>query len=353
METTHLRGPGALIAALPVLLGFPPTESVVIVSIRRGGEVGVILRLDRRDCLNPDVASPLAWSVSGHLVKDHAQLVVLVSYTDDDVRLGCPAMDALRPAVADVVDEVDAWAVVRGRYFSPGCVRESCCPLEGRAVPAAPDAPGKALRTAGSTHRGIEASPDVRFEVDEATRRRVARAGARWRERRDDGIVAWRRESFSRWEKALEAVRRDRCPAEAESGALIEALQDRRFRDAIVVSFVSGSAEVAMGVLDGSADGEVSRALATLLSPDEGSPPAPEKVAPAWDLLGFLTANARRRRRAPSLTLCAILAWWEGDGDACRALLHRAHEAEPGYRLAGLLECTVLAGIDPGWRRAA
>ena len=74
---------------------------------------------------------------------------------------------------------------------------------------------------------------------------------------------------------------------------------------------------------------------------------------PLWDLLGFLTAHARTRRQAPTLTLCAVLAWWEGDAEACQGLLARAHAAEPGYRLAGLLECTVLAGIDPGWKRAA
>ncbi len=353
METTHLRGPGELIAALPALLGFRPDESVAIVSIRQGGEVGVVLRLDRQDCLNPDVASPLAWSASGHLVKDGADSAVMVSYTDEDVRLGCPAMDSLRPAVAEVVEEVETWAVVRGRFFSPGCLRESCCPIEGRAVPATPHLPGKAVRAFTPTHGGFGASPDARFEVDEAARRRVARAGIRWRDQRDDDIVAWRRRSFSRWADALEGMLRDRCPTEAEAGALIEALQDRRIRDAIVVSFVSGSAGVAVGVLDGSADGKVSEALRTLLSPGEGVPPVPKAIAPVWDLLGFLTAHARRRRRAPSLTLCAMLAWWEGDDDSCRSLLARAHQAEPGYRLAGLLECTVLAGIDPGWRRAA
>jgi hypothetical protein len=258
----------------------------------------------------------------------------------------------LRPAVAEVVGEVEAWAVVAGRFFSPGCARETCCPIEGRAVPVVPDLPGRGVQAAAPAHGSPGAFPDARFEVDEPTRRRVARAGDRWRGQRDGDVVSWRRRSFSMWQEALEGLCRDRLPTEAEAGRLIEALQDRRIRDAIVISFVPGSDEVALGVLEGNADGEVSKALRVLLSPSEGAPPLPAAVAPAWDLLGFLTAHARRRRRAPGLTLCAILAWWEGDSDCCRSLLGRAHEAEPGYRLAGLLECTVLAGIDPGWKRA-
>ncbi|MBN2177656.1 MAG: DUF4192 domain-containing protein [Demequinaceae bacterium] len=352
MESTRLHGPGALVAAIPSLLGYRPSESVVVVSLRRRGEVGILLRVDRVDCLHPDIAEPLARSIAGRLVQDHAIGAFLVSYTEDHVRLACPALDSLRPVVADAVEEVETWAVVGDRYFFPGCARESCCPAKGRPVPEAPAWWGPPIEVASIPHRLATVSPDAQFEVDETARRRAARAGERWWAHRGDDVVAWRRRSYVLWRKAVEGMRFDRYPVGAEAGKLIEALQDRRVRDAVLVSLLPGSGKVARGVLDGSADDRVSEVLRTLLSPEDGTPPAKEAIGPAWNLLGWLTAHARVNSRAPTLTLCAVLAWWEGDGEACRGLLARAHDAEPGYRLAGLLECTVLAGIDPGWKRA-
>lgn len=353
VESTALRGPGEFLAALPAILGYQPRESVVVVSIRRGGEVGIVLRVDREDCSNPDIAPLLSRSISGHLVRDRATGAFLVSYTDDDVRLECPALEGLRPSIAKVVDEVETWAIMRGRFFSPGCVRESCCPIRGRPVPAARAISDSVVGVRLPAHGLARSFPDAGFEVDEAAKRRVARAGDRWRACREEDIVAWRKHSFAIWEKAIEGATQDRFPTETDTGRLLEALRDRRIRDAILVSFMPDSGGVAHGVLDGSADDEVSRVLRVLLSPRDGAPPTLDAIAPAWDLLGYLTAHARIRLRAPSVTLCAILAWWEGDDEACRCLLARAHEAEPGYRLAGLLECTVLAGVDPGWKRVA
>ncbi len=138
-----------------------------------------------------------------------------------------------------------------------------------------------------------------------------------------------------------------------ESGRLVVALRDRRVRDAVLVSLLPGWGDLAPRVLEGSGDDQVSRAMRVLLSPGEGRPPERDLVEPVWDLCGWLIAHARSDSKAPMLTLCSVIAWWEGDESSCRTLLRRAHASEPGYRLAGLLECTVLAGIDPGWRRAA
>src|SRR5690349_24121323 len=40
-----LNRPGALIAALPALLGFVPAESLILVSLERG-QIGAVLRVD-------------------------------------------------------------------------------------------------------------------------------------------------------------------------------------------------------------------------------------------------------------------------------------------------------------------
>lgn len=354
MESTRsLHGPGALIAAIPTLLGFAPRESVVVVSLRHRGEVGVILRVDRADCVRPDSAAPLARALAGHLSRDQAEAAVLVSFTEDDVRLACPALDAIRPVIAEVIDDVECWAVRSGRFFSPGCARESCCPTRGRPIPPSDPTDAPVVRVSARPHRLSGANPDGDYDVDEPARRRSARAGERWWAHRDADPTGWRKRSFTSWKAALTATRAGTLPSDAVCGKLIAALQDRRFRDAVLISLMPGSGKVSRGVLDGTADEEVSRVLRVLVSPEDGVRPDPALIANVWSLLGWLTAHARVALRAPTLTLSAVLAWWDGDEGACRSLLLRAHESEPGYRLAALLECTLLAGIDPGWKRAA
>jgi hypothetical protein len=348
-----LHGPGDLLATIPSLLGYTPQESVVAISLRSRGEIGVILRVDRIDCLHPDTAAPLARSIADHLSRDRAEGAVLVSYTADDVRLACPALDALRPAITEVIDDVEAWAVRNGRFFAPGCARESCCPTRGRPVPSYDTTAAVVSKVLVRPHGLAGSTPDGCHDVDEAAKRRAARAGERWCLHRDEDPVSWRRRSFASWGAALTAARSGTLPGGAVAGKLIAAFQDRRMRDAVLVSLIPGSRPVARGVLDGTTDDEVSRVLRALLSPNEGIRPEPKVLAPAWDLLGWLTAHARAAQRAPMLTLCAMLAWWDGDTEACRTLLLRAQESEAGYRLAALLECTLLAGIDPGWKRAA
>jgi hypothetical protein len=348
-----LHGPGDLIAALPGLLGYSPRESVVIVGVGPAEELTIILRVDRADLLRADAAAGLARSVAAGLVRSGARLAVIVAFTDADVRLACPAIDALRPALEGAVDEAEGWAVRRGRFFAPGCARESCCPSVGRVVPPAPVALATRPRVRAEAHGRLASAPDAAYAANEAARRRVARAGDRWWAHREQDGAAWRSASFAAWRAALQEVSLDRVPSDPDSGRLVAALRDRKVRDAVLVSLLPGWENLAPRVLEGSGEEQVARALRVLLAPGEGRPPERDTVEPVWDLCGWLTARARADRRAPMLTLCAVIAWWEGDEPACRDLLRRAHASEPGYRLAGLLECTVLAGIDPGWRRAA
>ncbi len=349
----HIRGPGELIATIPVLLGFEPRESVVLVAILEGGKLGVLLRVDRTDCLQPDVASPLVRGIVAHLARDGARSVVAVSFTDDAVRLDCAATDALRPALLAAGIDVEGWAVVDGRYFSPGCAKYTCCPQNGTVVPTAV-ARNRKLASVRMYPHGSEAgrAPTTR-SPGEPSRRRAARAGDRWWAHRERDGATWRRDSFALWRGAWKAAARGDMPTDAHAGKLVAALQDRAVRDAVVVSLLPGRLATARGILAGSAPNQVSAALDVLLSPEQGRRPTDSLVAVAWELCGRLTSLARQDQRAPTLTLQALIAWWDGDSVVCRDMLEGAQAAEPGYRLAGLLECTLLAGIQPGWKRAA
>ena len=234
-----LHGPGELVAALPALLGYTPRESVVVVGVGPADELVTVLRVDRSDLLSAECGAAVGRSTAAQLVRSGARLAVMVSYTEDDVRLACPAIDALRPALDGAVEDAEGWAVRDGRYFAPGCARESCCPAAGRAVPGAPRVVATSPRVRTEAHGGLAAAPDAAYTVDEATRRRVARAGERWWAHREQDPGAWREESFRSWRQAVEEMSRDEEPGDPAAGRLVFALQDRRIRDAVLVSHAS------------------------------------------------------------------------------------------------------------------
>ncbi len=349
--TDALYGPGELIAAVPQLLGFTPDESVVAIAVRADSTVSTVLRVDRRDCLDPTLAGPLGRSAAAHMERAGASHAFVVSFTRDAVPLTCPAIEALRPALAAVVESVDAWACVNGRYFAPGCARESCCPDGGRAVPALPQLAGPA-RAHAVSHGLSRLDPAASRPVDEPQRRKTARAGQRWWARRD-GDREWRLESLEMWRQALGDARGMALPSEADAGKLVVALRDTRVRDAVLVSLVPGQASAAGRLASHGTDADAADALDAILNVERGRAPAAATCEAFWELAGWLTALSRQAQRAPLLTLCGLMAWWEGDAQEASALVDAAVAVDPDYRLARLLECTLVAGISPGWLRAA
>ncbi|PRC42696.1 DUF4192 domain-containing protein, partial [Mycobacterium sp. ITM-2017-0098] len=108
---SSLDRPGALIAALPAVLGFVPVSSVVLVTAA-GGEMGAVLRADLSDA--PEKLCQLAGLASA----SGAEIAIAVIV--DDKGAGCPMcadehrqlMDALTDELADHGVELIAAHVV-------------------------------------------------------------------------------------------------------------------------------------------------------------------------------------------------------------------------------------------------
>src|ERR1700753_198727 len=108
----ELNQPGAVIAALPAVLGFVPEKSLVLLSID-GGELGSVMRVDLSDAVTDQV---------GHLAEvaaaagPEAAIAVIV----DDDGAGCPMCnDQYRDLCASLTDELSRrdialWAVPVG-----------------------------------------------------------------------------------------------------------------------------------------------------------------------------------------------------------------------------------------------
>ncbi len=303
----RLSGPGELAAALPLLCGFVPHESVVVVCVDRAGRLGLTMRID----LPPDaqqraVAADLAARVR-QADSRRAWVVVLSEQPDRP-------QEALVLALRDEVDVVDALLVRSGRWRSYLCDDPTCCPPTGTPVPRT----SRALRQveAASVFRGRAVLPsreDLVASVgpppEESRVRFAAATAALAREHRDLGGASVRSRQRSDLQAAL-----DEHPVDGASLAL--ALHDVRLRDELLAWSLTREDEV-------------------------------------LSLLLFLARTTPPPHDAP---VCAALAWVayaRGDGALASVALGRALATDPAHGLARLLRQALDGQVSPRELRAA
>ncbi|HWS59047.1 MAG TPA: DUF4192 domain-containing protein [Actinotalea sp.] len=364
METTiRTSEPRELLALIPYQLGFVPTQSAVVVSLRRArSRVGLVARVDLDDLVDVDRGPQVARSLVGHLVADGARAAVLVLYTDADLqadpRAGRTAQENLAVAAEHFLGVPDCWVVTPRGYHGLDCTDDRCCPPGGRPLADLQATQVGAHMVLTGVQVVASRAELVRTDAAPAAARRSARrAAARWRAHLEgaEGSAAlhrWRRESLALWREELERVAGARLPDPNRIGRLQAALADVLVRDAAMLGFVEGSERLADRVVAGYGGPDVSRALRVIIDPVDGAAPDAGRAATSRALLGEVVAHSAPRLQAPALTLLAVLAWWAGDGARAGLLVERALAAEPGYRLAELLDQTLTAGMPPGWLRA-
>ncbi len=371
MQTTTLRvsEPREILALVPHRLGFRPHDSAVAVSLRAPrGAVGLVVRVDLPHLADAGSGPMLARTLVAHLGRDGARRALLVLYTEHDPRgAGGPAHVAarhLREAAAASLGEVQVWVVTSDGYLALDCA-DDCCPPGGRPLRDLDSTQvGATLVLAGSA---VADSRDDLARITPASaevRRSVARVRRRWEHRHEQALVAgpgplagWRLESLAAWRAAVDQVSVGRLGgAGAPWGRLEAGLADRRVRDGVLVSLVPGTADLAercvrQEVLGSELDAALGSAMAAIMDPERGIVPPEEATAVHEAVLETVVARGRSGAQAPALTLLGVLAWWQGDGARARVLLDGALDAEPGYRLAELLDGALSAAIPPGWVR--
>lgn len=400
-----------VLALVPFQLGFHPTESAVLVGLRGArSQVGLVARVDLAHLAEPDDEGHTARSVVGHLVADGARRAVAIVYTAADLQEWAawevdPADDVRRPdrdvadadgsvaraavralwrAALDGLGELETWVVGPHGYYALGCADPRCCPLGGRPLEDL-----QATRVgAQMVLEGLLVAPTrdelVRLPRTTPAQRKAARRAAdRWRARgaaAAPGTAAhrWRRDGLALWREAVATVLgpdggrpdddgsalavpgdgpvvfgdRATLPEATATGRLLAALEDVLVRDAVLVSFIGGNDRVADRLVAGESGPAIGQALAAITDPVRGRRPEPERAAAARAVLEHAVAHTTRGRHAPALTLLAVLAWWEGDGARAGLLADRALAADPGHRLALLVDQALRAGMPPGWARS-
>jgi hypothetical protein len=149
--------------------------------------------------------------------------------------------------------------------------------------------------------------------------------------------------ALQRWRALLEsAPPGDEVPGQL--GWLIDALQDRWLRDAVLLTLVPGAGTAPEELLAGGDDAVLDGLL---------------DQAPNQDLLergrALLAAVARAAppgSRVDALALLAWMSWWAGDGARARLLAGRALADQPAHRLARLVDGLLRVGVAPAWVQA-
>lgn len=308
--------PGALIAALPAVLGFVPEKSLVLVSLEHG-EMGAVMRVDLSLALAGDVGH-LA-EVAGASGADTVVAVIVDAQgapcplCNDDYRELC---DALTIALAEhdmslyaahVVDRIEAggtWRCVDGCGETGAVEDPTASPL---AVAAVLD--GRRLYASRNDLKAVVTVSDPQH-TDSLVVPIRERATAREADWRHDPDGCGRRDV----EEAMAVAARVSGGAElgdAELSSLACALTDVAVRDTLY----------ALAVGSGAGEAETLWALLARTLPDP------------W--------------RTEALVLLAFSAYARGDGPLAGVSLEAALRSDPEHRMAGMLDTALQSGMRP------
>lgn len=324
-----MSSPSDIVAALPVMLGFHPAESLVVMCLRGPRRRnGLTMRIDLPD---PEHYAAVADDLAHRAERDGAATVVGVCYTagqDVDGELPRRALiDALASALTRRgIDWLELLLVRAGRWYSYVCTKE-CCPREGTAIEATPNGEMLALeaRAALEGHAVLGSREELEASIrgPVAVREAVLRDSyQRIGESFYDEVRV--RGADHALERTLELARTayerfvggDHALADDDAIRILVGLEDKFARDALLT-----------WVLDG--------------HPEE--------------LIIFLSALARcalDENAAPVCSALACVAYQVGNGALANVAVDRALLSEPDYSLARLINASLQAQIEPAEIRA-
>ncbi len=327
----RLSGPTGLLAAVPSMMGFHPTNSIVLMCLAGAThELGPIARVDLPRGRDAALARQLTVTALNHA--DH---VALVCY---------PRTRRRPPVLDDVIEQLDACdigvmtaLVVHAGRAWPALIRRPLRLADSLPVPG-PDDPGVQAMAAATALEG-------RVVLADRDQLRASIAGPRGRRR----LLAERavRAAAGRLaagpcgdpaEDAGPAPTTDTVvPGIAPVPAYVGRTIDRALAEVIRTGTVDVrlAAELAVACCD--RDVRDSVVVRGLLELDRTWLPMLISCA-AWTP-DYLAAG-----------ICAVLgtiAYRHGDGALGQVAVDRCFRAEPGHRLAGLLVATMAAGMPP------
>ncbi|MDX3851975.1 DUF4192 domain-containing protein [Streptomyces sp. AK02-01A] len=344
-----LRSPAELADAVPYLLGFHPTDSVVMVALhgdrgRFGGRLRLGIPRSPREW--PPVAEQLAEClIEGSERRGSRPDGIVVFLCQDPAagETGRQVMERLRPLAQRLrtacggldVPVYEALCLSEGRFWSYCCPDVRCCPPEGTGLAL----PGTSVMAAAAAYAGVRVRGSLkemearlepwRTSAAKEQERALDEAGAALvprilvegnREQVGEETLRLARGLMKRLDEAPRAGRADadteddRLITHDEAAAVILGLQDRETRD---------------------------RAAEWMEGPEALS------ALRLWRALSRRCVGPYAEHATAPLTLAGWVAWSTGDEPGARVALGLALRLDPHYIFAQLLHQACNEGLDP------
>lgn len=350
-----LRSPDELAQALPFLMGYHPTDSIVLLALhgehgRFGGRLRVKLSDDPQDTAEwPGLARQLAECLVGGSARRGSRPSSIIAFLCRDPRVGerpSQVMERLRPLAQQLrvacgemdVPVIEALCVSAGRWWSycrPGADSTAQEPDEGAPVAEA----GRSVIAATAAYTGMPMPVPLRelesrlrpveppaLEHETALDLACARLVPRMLDRGASASVTDRTVELAR--SALEdflSVPLVNDPVRSDSRD--DALLDHK-----------DAAEMILGLQDHAARDRVV---------EWADPVRAGAAIRLWRALARRCAGPYAEHAAALLALTGWVAWCLGDEAEARVALGRALDLEPHCTFARLLQHAVAQGLDP------
>ncbi|MEU2155968.1 DUF4192 domain-containing protein [Streptomyces sp. NPDC019396] len=350
-QSITLRGPAELADALPYLMGFHPTNSVVMVALhgsrgRFGGRLRVGIPGSGAEW--PPMADQLAECLIDACGRRGAKPDGIIVFLCRDPSAGQTArevMDELRPLAQRLrtacgaldVPVYEALCLSDGRFWSYCCPDVRCCPAEGTVM----SMPGTSVMAAAAAYAGIQVRGSLRDL--EARLEPLRTSAAAEQERALDGIASallvgivdqGRREEVRADTLRLARLLMERLAAQAP---VRTAWPEADAHDDELISH-----EEAAAVILGLQDRDTRDKAAAWM---EG--PEAHHALRLWRALSRRCVGSYGEHSAAPLALTGWVAWSTGDEPEARVALSLALRADPEYLFARLLHQACNDGLDP------
>ncbi|MFJ3586569.1 DUF4192 domain-containing protein [Streptomyces sp. NPDC090127] len=359
-----LRGPAELADALPFMLGFHPSDSVVLVALHgEHGRFGGRVRLGIPRSTNewPSTAEHLAECLVDGCTRRGTRpdgIVVFLCQDPAPGETGRHVMERLRPFAQRLrtacgaldIPVYEALCISDGLYFSYCCPDTRCCPPDGTPLALT----GTSVMAASAAYAGIQVRGSLRemearltpratpSSADERQREALHKASAVIIPKVFDGppgagraevretTLTLARKILGRFDTAASGT-----PVPAAVGGSGTAEQDAA-DDATI------DADEAAALILGLQDRETRDRAAEWMEGGEGA-----AALRLWRVLARRCVAPFGEHAAAPLTLAGWVAWSTGDEPAARVALGLALDADPEYVFARLLHQACNEGLDP------
>jgi len=348
------KNPADFLIALPRILGYTPTNSIVVQTFQ-SRRTAASLRVD----LPPDEGATNPTVVADAIIRLISRVpgidaIMVVIYTDEAWN------QPDRPPRADLVESI----VTRMASAGLGIVDAMCCSagvwasylddehgvIDGQQasrISSELDAVGAPLDVDGITQGAppiIPMSPEQRAEVAESAS--AITQDVQERER----LWEWS-EAQALWADSIESAPSD-IPPQAMA-ALLWSIRDKGVRDSVLMFLAWGGdagdrAWVDTQLLQRGSPVPPGSILETFVG-DGRTGPDGLRIEGAVRLLRHLVSLAPRPWQLAPLTMLAWFEWARGQGSAAGDYVDEALSIGPGYELARLFEQLMRTGRVPDW----